>query len=82
MLCILWVVFFLCVFCFVNFSFFLYLLVLFLFFPFRNLALRATAPERAVELQVFPALQDLRLEGVPLEHVQGSVLDCFIFIFY
>ncbi|CAN0025988.1 unnamed protein product, partial [Laminaria digitata] len=29
------------------------------------------APECPVELQAFPALQDLRLDGVPLEYVQG-----------
>lgn len=37
----------------------------------RGTALPASTPERAVELQTFPALQDLRLDGVPLEHVAG-----------
>lgn len=36
------------------------------------MAALTSAPERPVELQAFPALQELRLEGVPLEYFQGT----------
>lgn len=39
---------------------------------YRGLDLPAFAPERPLELQTFPALQDLRLENIPLEHIQGG----------
>lgn len=49
--------------------------------PDRDLGQSASAPERPIELQTFPALQDLRLEGVPLEHVQGKVISgCLGFV--
>lgn len=39
---------------------------------FRGLS---SSPERPVELQAFSSLQDLRLDGVPLEYVQGMMLE-------
>lgn len=42
--------------------------------PHRDLGRSTFAPERPIELQTFPALQNLRLESVPLEHVEGKVI--------
>lgn len=32
----------------------------------------ASVPQRPLALEMFPALQELRLEGIPLEYVEGE----------